>query len=89
MAATLMSLSKSIYCMGTLGFPNSDTTAERKRQMMARIRDKETNMKNRLERRRDAIWRKWASRLAWTCAVIVGVPIFITFATICWRLMLD
>lgn len=61
----------------------------KKKQMMAGITDKETNMKNRLERRRHAIWWKWAVRLTYFSAFMVAVPLFIKLVSLCWEWVLS
>lgn len=55
---------------------------------MAPILDKETNMKNRLQRRRAAIWDKWSAR-AWATAGICVllffvIPLLLKLSTLCW-----
>ena len=44
---------------------------------LARIKDKETNMKNRLERRRHAIYWKWTSRALCATAALIAIPLMI------------
>lgn len=56
---------------------------------MFKIRDRETNMKNRLERRRHAIWWKWTVRLTIFAVAMVGVPLFIKLVSSCWELVLS
>lgn len=65
-----------------------ERAAELHKRKMARIRDKETNMMNRLERRRHAIWWKWAVRLTYFSAGMVGVPLFIKLVSSCWEWVL-
>lgn len=58
-------------------------------RVMERIRDKETNMRNRLERRRHAIWWKWCARLFWFAIGMVAAPLFIVLVTWCWLQVLN
>ena len=59
------------------------------RRKMARISDKESNMKDRLARRRHAIWWKWTVRGLWGCFFIIAIPLFLALANFCWQLILS
>lgn len=60
---------------------------------MMRIRDKETNMMNRLERRREAIRLKWWERLKWyglgAAVLFFAVPVVVKLSSLCWEWLLS
>lgn len=66
-----------------------DYRKEMDRRKMARIMDKETNMRNRLERRRHAIWWKWTVRGSFFAGAMVAVPLFIKLVSSCWEWVLS
>lgn len=56
------------------------------------ILDKETNMMNRLERRRHAENLRWINKLKWygwvSLGLFFGLPVVIKIAALCWEWML-
>lgn len=67
---------------------SASTPAQRHAWMMERIRDKDTNMTNRLNRRRSAIRLKWLNRCAAFVAALFAVPLVIAALNWCWSLVL-
>lgn len=58
-----------------------------------RILNKETNMMNRLERRRHALNLKWQNKLRWyaigAAVVFFVLPLMVKFSSLCWEWMLS
>lgn len=50
-----------------------------------RVLNKELNMSTRLERRREALLRKWQIRMKWTAWIVFGAPIALALLALCWR----
>jgi hypothetical protein len=67
--------------------PPEEQAKEWYRRKLARIVDKENNMRNRVERRRHAIWWKWTTRLSWFCFFMVALPLSIALVNWCWWLV--
>lgn len=57
-------------------------------RMLRRIRDKENNMRNRLVRRRTAIWAKWWSRIGMGVALSVAIPLAVALVALVWSFAL-
>jgi hypothetical protein len=57
-------------------------------RMLKRLLDKETNMRNRLARRRAAIWAKWWSRFGILLAFSIAIPLCISLLGFLWNMAL-
>ena len=56
------------------------------------VLNKETNMMNRLERRRHALNLRWRNKLKWygaaAAGLFFGLPVVVKFSSLCWEWML-
>lgn len=87
-------LSTSVFLCGLENawlehLPPERRARELRDRMLARIRDKEQNMKTRLERRREAIRAKWTSRICYTLAMAVAVPAAVVGISFLWKLAVE